>query len=234
MDEAVGWDSSAQAWLDRVEKDANRVGMLDQLMLELCGEVERRRVLDVGAGDGRFSRMLTQRGAFAIPLDPTLALLRSSSRTPRPLLARAEDLPIATGSQDLVVSYLSLIDIADFRRAIREMSRVLVANGRLVIANLNSFMTTFPSAWHEDEEGNPVHVKVDEYLTERAHVVSWCGITVENWHRPMADYLQALLGAGLRLESFQEVRPTAEALAAFPQLASQLRVPYFHVMSWIK
>ena len=42
-------------------------------------------------------------------------------------------------SFDLVVSYLTLVDIADFRTAIGEMTRVLKPGGALLIANLTGF-----------------------------------------------------------------------------------------------
>ena len=50
-------------------------------------------------------------------------------------------MPFPGASFDLVVSYLTLIDIADFRLALQEMVRVLQPGGTLLIANLNSFVT---------------------------------------------------------------------------------------------
>src|SRR5215831_18776297 len=41
------------------------------------------------------------------------------------------------------ISYLTLIDIADFRAALREMARVLKPGGILLIANLNSFIASY-------------------------------------------------------------------------------------------
>jgi ubiquinone/menaquinone biosynthesis C-methylase UbiE len=57
-------------------------------------------------------------------------------------LARAEALPFPNASFDLVVSYLTLIDIANFRLALMEMARVLMPAGTLLIANLNSFIAS--------------------------------------------------------------------------------------------
>ena len=53
----------------------------------------------------------------------------------------AERLPFRAEAFDLVVSYLSLIDIPDFEAAIREMARVLTPGGTLFIANLTNFNT---------------------------------------------------------------------------------------------
>jgi ubiquinone/menaquinone biosynthesis C-methylase UbiE len=51
----------------------------------------------------------------------------------------AEALDLPDESFDLVVSYLSLVYIADATAALREMVRVLRPGGTLLIANLTSF-----------------------------------------------------------------------------------------------
>ena len=59
-------------------------------------------------------------------------------------------LPYADASFDLVVSYLSLIDIPDLPAAIAEMSRVLAPRGTLLIANLTSFNTALSGRADQD------------------------------------------------------------------------------------
>ena len=68
----------------------------------------------------------------ATGIDPTQSLLevarkRDPSGDYRP--GRAEQLDFDDASFDLVVSYVTLVDIADFRTAIREMARVLRPGG---------------------------------------------------------------------------------------------------------
>jgi ubiquinone/menaquinone biosynthesis C-methylase UbiE len=65
------------------------------------------------------------------------------------------------------VSYLSLIDIVDFRTAIREMARVVRPNGILLVANPNSFITPCAAqSWVKDEGGKRLHYPVDRFLDE--------------------------------------------------------------------
>ena len=61
------------------------------------------------------------------------------------LQAPAERLPFREGAFDIVVSYLSLIDIPDVGAAVPEMARVLKPGGTLLIANLTSFSTACAS-----------------------------------------------------------------------------------------
>jgi len=60
-----------------------------------------------------------------------------------------------------VVSYLSLIDIPDFRSAIRDFERVLWPGGRLVVANLG--FVTASDGWPCYDAGTRLHHRVDRY-----------------------------------------------------------------------
>ena len=100
--------------------------------------------LDVGCGEGRFCRMLKAAGVNATGIDPTPAILEvARKRDPSGdyRLGRAEQLEFADASFDLVVSYITLVDIPDFRAAIREMARVLRPGGSLLMANLTGYIS---------------------------------------------------------------------------------------------
>jgi SAM-dependent methyltransferase len=229
------WDSSAASWLERVDEDQNRSVLLDPVMLALAGDP--CRVLDVGCGEGRFCRMLSARGFDAVGIDPTSALIakaRELDLSGRYVEAFAESLPFEDGSFDLVVSYLTLLDIPDYRRAILEMSRVLAPGGRVLVANCTPYFTCLNYPWVKDENGVKLHVRVDQYVEEHTIRAQWCGIDILNYHRSYSDYFNAFLDCRMRLEVFQEVVPTAEMVAQSPMLADDLRVPNFMVMAWRK
>ncbi|MGV3613943.1 MAG: class I SAM-dependent methyltransferase [Fimbriimonas sp.] len=232
------WSVSADAWIEGMRQgDVNRTHLLDAPVRELCGDVAGLEVLDVGCGEGRFCRRLAGDGAVTTGLDPTPELLAEARRLhPEGVYveASAEAMPFDDAAFDLVLTYLTLIDIPDFRAAIGEMARVLRPEGRLVIANLQSYATTRPRAWHVDEAGNKLHLAVEDYYDERALLLQWAGLSIYNWHRPFEAYMQPLLRAGLVLTDFREPRPTPEAVAENPTMLDEYRVPLFHVMAWRK
>ncbi|MET7245733.1 class I SAM-dependent methyltransferase [Methylobacterium sp. EM32] len=228
-----GWDESAAAWIADMGEagDFGRACVLDARMLARIRGRGFRRALDVGCGEGRFCRMVQDHGVGTVGIDPTDALLRQArARDPAGvyLPGRAEALPFADGAFDLVVSYLTLIDIPDIRAAIPEMARVLAPGGTLLIANLTSFCTA--GAWTGDPDGVR-RFRIDDYLEERAEWAAWHGIRVHNWHRPLSLTMTLLLGQGLALRHFDEPAPQGGDPA---KVARYRRVPWFVVMEWEK
>ncbi len=229
-----GWDQSAEAWITSMgtRGDFGREHVLDPVMLERLRSKSYQYALDVGCGEGRFCRMLQSRGIATVGIDPTPQLLHEArARDPRGdyRLAHAEQLPFGDARFDLVVSYLTLIDIDDFRTALNEMVRVLKPGGTLLIANLNSFTTASPDGWSRNADGRPLYYPIDRYAEERQNWVQWSGIRVQNWHRPLSAYMSALLNHGLTLTFFDEPLPRSGDSA---RQALYRRAPWFVVMEW--
>ena len=235
-DASNGWNDSAEAWIAELgaEGDFGRRYVLDSPMIERIRGQGFSAALDVGCGEGRFCRILQLQGVRTVGIDPTEGLIRRARQLDpcgEYRVARAESFDIADGSFDLAVSYLSLIDIADFARALTNIIRVLRPGGTLLIANLTSFNTAaMPNGWVQDSDGQP-RFCIDHYLDERAVWVSWRGIRIQNWHRPLSAYMIPLLEAGMILRHFCEPAPTG----GDRQKADKYRrVPFFHIMEWRK
>lgn len=190
-----------------------------------------RRALDVGCGEGRFCRMMQAEGIATVGIDPTAALLdraRALDPAGEYRLDRAETMELAPGSFDLVVSYLSLLDIPGLAAAVSRIAGAVRPGGTVLIANLNSFSTA--GTWVTGPDGVARFV-MDRYLEERAEWAAWRGIRVHNWHRPLGTYMGLLLEHGLLLRHFAEPAPAG----GDPARAERYRrVPYFHVMEWEK
>ena len=229
-----GWDRSADAWIASTGDagDWGRQHVLDPVMLERVSVRRFERALDVGCGEGRFCRKLRAMQVPVVGIDPTEALL-AQARTRDPggeyHLASAEALPFPDASFDLVVSYLTLIDIDDFRSGLKEMVRVLRPGGTLLIANLNSFITSRPNGWVTDTDGRDLHYAVDRYLEEFPEWVEWSAIRVENWHRPLSSYMRELIAYGLTLTFFDEPPPRS---GEPEDQRRYCRAPWFMVMEW--
>ena len=114
-----------------------------RLILELMGDLEEARVLDVGCGDGVLTCAAASRGAHVTGVDSDPAMLDAArSRAGRAgvkaefLDGRIERLPFADASFDLVAAVTVLCFVDEASLAVREMARVLRPGGRLVLGEL--------------------------------------------------------------------------------------------------
>lgn len=231
-----GWEESAEAWIASMgeEGDWSRKYVLDPCYLDILSSELYGRVLDVGCGEGRFCRRLASLGFEPVGIDPTARLLeqaRDLDPSGEYHLGSAEAMPFGDDSFDLVISYLTLLDIPDFRAAIREMARVLRPGGRLMVANIGNHASSSATGWVKDEEGNRLYYPVDNYLDELEMWVGWKGIHIVNYHRPLSAYMAAFLGEGLVLEKFLEPEPVG---CTPDEAANYKRVPWFSVVVWRK
>jgi SAM-dependent methyltransferase len=229
-----GWDESAQAWIDDMGDDGDwsRRHVLDPYLEPLFTKLPLGRVLDLGCGEGRYCRKLARMGYDVVGIDPTLALVQHTKSVQpnlRVIRGNGEKLPCQSQSFDIVLSYLTLLDIPDFRAAIRESARVLKPGGLFIVANLNDFATSLPNPWVKDSDGKKIHFAMDNYMVEQAHWVSWRGIKICNWHRPLSAYMAAFLGEELQLVAYDQ--PPAMGVSDF-EAQNYARAPYFVVMVW--
>ncbi|MBT8464933.1 MAG: class I SAM-dependent methyltransferase [Deltaproteobacteria bacterium] len=116
------------------------------LVFDLAGDVEGKRVLDVGRGDGTYAIEAAARGARVTAVDIESGMLdaaraRAAARGVELFLERGrpEALPFGDASFDVVLAVTVLCFVPDANAALREMARVLAPGGRLVLGELGRF-----------------------------------------------------------------------------------------------
>jgi len=124
-------------YADRLEKN---------LISKLLPEVNRKLILDMGCGTGKYSIMLAMMGAYVVGVDsqlPMVAVAKERSRNLRldleVLLSDAGTLPFRDDIFDLSVSILALCFIRLPRRAVEEMRRTTKQSGGLIVGTLNKW-----------------------------------------------------------------------------------------------
>ena len=110
-----------------------------QLLIEYFGNLDRRRVLDVGCGKGRFARVLGERfpQSSIVAFDLAEAMLRFVPAGVRACAGSMTALPFAASSFDSAYATESLEHAVDIDGAIAEMCRVVKPGGRIAIIDKN-------------------------------------------------------------------------------------------------
>lgn len=223
------WTDAAEDWFQ--QNQAVRTGMLDSWMLDALGNVSGAQVIDIGCGEGRFSRLLASLGARVTGVDltePFIERARSLSVGDETyVIDDAEHLTsLDPESFDLAVSYIVLVDLLDYRRAIESAYRVLKPGGLFVICNVHPMRTSVPYGWI-NQGGRKLFYALDNYTDEGPREFDWWGKRFINMHRTLSSYIAAFLDAGFVLERLDEPVPSEEQLAANPTFDDEYRAPNF-------
>jgi SAM-dependent methyltransferase len=160
------WDERAAAYRASVE---HREGPDLDLLVEWAAGA--RTALDVASGGGHVARRLREAGLEVVTCDAAPGMAPD-------VVCRAEDLPFADGSFDVVASRLGAHHFADVAAAVHELARV-AADRVLVVDNVYA-----GEAWEEaDRIRDPSHVrKLDE--DEWRKLFADAGLRVVDVRRP--------------------------------------------------
>jgi SAM-dependent methyltransferase len=151
------WDARAEAY--RASKTHATGADLD-IVVEMCDPHRGVKILDVATGGGHVARRLREEGADVVTLDPSPGMQPD-------VVARAEAIPFADGSFDVVVSRIAAHHFEEIGRAVGEMARV---SNRVVVIEDTLYVS-------EEREAA-------ERLRDPAHVRSY---SEEEWREMLAS-----------------------------------------------
>ena len=168
--------------------------------------IEPGRALDAGCGTGRHTVELLRRGHDVVGVDATramLAIAQSKAPSARFLLGQFSELPVGAGEFDLVTASLALTHIPDLRPAFAEFARVLVPGGDLLITDMHPLATLLGGSAGFRDPDNP----------------NLALPFVPNLQHHLADYVNAAVGAGFRVDACVEAMTPESAIVSNPAFA---------------
>lgn len=111
-----------------------------QLIVEFFGDLNGKRVLDIGCGKGRFARVLAEQYPWAslTGFDLAEAMLRYVPAPVAPCAGSMTLLPFRDDAFDCAYATESLEHAVEIETAVAEMCRVVRPGGRIVIIDKNA------------------------------------------------------------------------------------------------
>lgn len=216
------WDTLADWWIRRIRQhslgDPFRRTMLTPTVLQILGEVQGRRILDMGCGEGYLARLLARSGAVVTGVDVSKPLLSAAVQAEASehlgldyRLGSADNLSfLGSAKFDLAVANMLLMDIPRYRAAISEVVSHLVRGGRVVWTILH------PATFRETGEWLLEGTTQAHIHTIPQHFGRWARMTdlapdapvgIPYFHRTMDDYVTAFELLGFKIVNLVEPPP---------------------------
>ncbi len=241
------WNDNADGWARGIREgwDIYRIYVIAPGMDEVMPSVHGLRILDIGCGEGVHTRSLADRGAKMVGVDVSEKMIAAARQqeTANPRGIEFHVTPgnnlhmFADGSFDAVVSFMAMMDMADYAGCLAEVARILRPDGWLQFAITHPCMDSPICKKYFDDEGQEVGRIVGNYfclqpLSDQQKVSRWfwyqappCEkakarpFQIPRFYRTVSEYVNTLIDTGLVLTRMHEPYASDEAIAACPDVA---------------
>ena len=187
--------------------------------------------VDVGCGEGRFSRHLKELGHKMTSFDPSRTMIehaKESDPNGRYEIAQAHAMPLDNASADLAVAFMSLHDVDQLQSSIDEIARVLGERGKLCMAIVHP-LNSAGSFRGPSSTG--------EYVIEGSYLESFrysmpmeregMEMTFNSMHHSIDRYSRCLEEAGFLIQALREHPVPAKVIIESGRYIGWSRLPLF-------
>lgn len=185
------------------EGDFGRRLLLNPTIFRLLGDIEGKTIMDAGCGHGYLSRLLADRGAHVVGIEPAAVPFAHAARLeaerPQGIRYLQRDLSALGdpgGTFDAVVANMVLLDIPDWRPALANCISAMKPGATLIYS-------LHHPVWVPGQFGAWVArgvVEVRDYLNEHDQT----GGHAPNFHRPLSLYLNETIRLGCTITELVE------------------------------
>ena len=161
----------------------------------MLGDIKGKRLLDLGCGEGGYSRLFANKGAIVVGIDFSENLIKEAIKQNQTndIEYYVRDACFLEGIEDekfdLVVSAMCLMAIEDLESAINEAYHVLKLSGEFIVSILH-----------------PCFVPID-YFTEGSYeeiLSEYFGKPITFWHKTLSNTINCMIKAGFNMKLLSE------------------------------
>ena len=220
MKKDTSWGKVAKWYNTLLEEggDTYQEKLIKPNLMRILSPKRGEAILDLGCGQGYFSRVIGEGGARVVGIDVATELINiaksQAGKNETYSVQSAEKLSSFDNSKfDAAICVLTLQNIKNLSAAILEISRVLKKGGRAVIVlNHPAFRVPTQSAWGFDEASKIQYRRIDSYMSEISQAVDMTqGIAdvkkkkfTMSFHHPLQVYFKAFAKAEFAVTRLEE------------------------------
>lgn len=230
------WNNISEEWYMYAQTNDFRMDFIMPFTLQQIGNVSGKMILDIGCGEGGYSRELARKGAVITAVDCNEGAIHYSR-----LKAEEEELKIShfirnsndlqdisDSVYDVVLSSMMLMDCEDFNGTVKEISRVLKPRGKLYVSILHPCFNGKDIRW--SGVNSVPQVVVNDYFTPtewEAPIAKSIDSIVIWRHHTLQEYVKTFVKYNMMITDMNEPLPNEQQIAKSPRLGCLSKIPMF-------
>lgn len=221
---STSWGKEA-AWYDKLLEESAETYQSKVILPNIVRIIDPKPgevVVELGCGQGFFSRVIAKSGAKVIGIDIGKELVHiaeeraAKERIPSKNIsfytASADNAKmVASRSADVILVILALQNMKNLAGVVGEIKRIMKQDGRVImVLNHPAFRVIKNSDWGYDDATKTQYRKVSKYLSQFEATVDMhpgdkkINTTTRSFHRSLQDYMKAFAKEGLAITRIEE------------------------------
>jgi SAM-dependent methyltransferase len=232
-------DQFFENYINRRNREESPNNIIEKpIILELIGDVEGKKVLDLGCGDAKFGVELLQKGCSSYDgVEGSENMVQEATKNLTGTmgtvhLSSMETWDFKTENYELVVSRLALHYLEDLEDVFQKVHYSLEDNGRFIFSVQHPVLLS--SIKSAAESASKTDWIVDDYFHCGKRVEPWIDTYVVKYHRTIEEYFQLLKQVGFKIEDIREGTPNVENFSNQSEYERRMRIPLFLMFSCYK